>query len=482
VTGRIPDKKKFHVTELGKELSVIALIPNGFCGFACGKLHGTGIETSESNFYGSVYLPYEQDKKINQVLIYELGRNFWYFSDQLGGDVEATPDTIDDIGFTTAYAIFMRWYILDKLNLSDDIIDAQLSEHEEIRELFVAYLADSSLNWENTVLQGKSPVTDFNSDGNKQSDFLASLFYYLHDQLGDQFVDNFWREIKTYPYTYAGDNRTLEEYFFKAASESVGRNLTEDFVTWKLALPEGANSYEVDSYSNISYAYTSGDWTRFGVENTSSFGANFDYSLIVWTENIFPDGSNGIDYFWENNASTAKSFTKSGYLAPGETATQYFSLNDTCNHFFTKGISGGEMQLLAKANVTGNESTKRYQLVNEGKINCPLRSLVNINLLDSSFDSESGWIYMSWLPMLGISNYSVQITARNITSNANATFAYNTSGRSDLGDFVYAYEHEVGMCNAFGSGEFALTEVAIWPVGDYSARGNINVSGALSCQ
>lgn len=477
VTGRIPDKRKVHQTADGQELSVIALINSGFCGFACGQLHGTGIETSQQNFINYMYNPYKNDNIVDVVPIYELGRNFWYFSDQLNGDIEGTPG-VEELGFATGYAIFMRWYILHKLDLEHQLGSDQNQTVDDVRELFTSYLSDSSLNWGNTVLVGASPVTTFNPNGDKKHDFTASMFFYMHSQLGDQFIDNFWRRIKTFPLTT--DNDVLAQYIFEASSDAVGRNLSAEFSAWKLPLPLFAGSYTPKGSANIANAFPSGNYSWIGWENTNSYATTFDYSVVVWTGNAFPASGDGIDYFWENNDSTAITITKTRSANSGQFVFGGFSEEEICNRLFVNGVTGGEQQIMAKVNVAGNANDKNYHVFDNPRLQCPERSTSNVNILHHSY--YSGWSYSTWLPVEGASNYAISLRGRNIQTGATRVFTYYSAGGTDRGDFLYAYEHEVGICRAFRSGTYDLQQLSIMPTNNSSMAETINISGRVNCQ
>lgn len=82
------------------------------CGAGCGYLGFTGIEIMYDWFGSNLRGPFEwvngfydtmlEDEAITSIVFYELGRNFWFYGEQLSG---ATSDW----GLTTGYAVINRF-------------------------------------------------------------------------------------------------------------------------------------------------------------------------------------------------------------------------------------------------------------------------------------------------------------------------------------------------------------------------------------
>lgn len=239
VTGRIPDTHIRHIADDGQVRAPIAIIPSdtmGCNGYACGYLGATGIELGSEWFFNDLYEPFRNYSEFATVLFYEMGRNYWFYYDGLTG----VRDDGTDIGFTTGYAVYMRDVIGERLELTLKPSDVQTGA--SIAQSFVSYMSDSSRNWENTFLAGDYPDgNDMRIDNNA---FVAGMFKAMEAELGDEFVENFWTSVGEQSSVLPDRNDRLIENLFKAASDSVSRNLYTEFTTlWKLPTPEDAENY-----------------------------------------------------------------------------------------------------------------------------------------------------------------------------------------------------------------------------------------------
>lgn len=91
----------------------------------------------------------------------------------------------------------------------------------QVRGLIDAFIADDSLDFNNTIRVGQSPV------GWGASDLFASFYLRLSDEFGESFSSNFWQEVGARP-----DRSTTQQAIDNiviAASMSVGENLGPRF-------------------------------------------------------------------------------------------------------------------------------------------------------------------------------------------------------------------------------------------------------------
>src|SRR5690606_9933009 len=86
--------------------ATIAAVPSS-CGAGCGFLGATGIELQDSTF-ALLFNGVKERGEFDQTVFYELGRNYWFFSDQLE---YVDPDVIGSV--TTGFAVFMRFMAME---------------------------------------------------------------------------------------------------------------------------------------------------------------------------------------------------------------------------------------------------------------------------------------------------------------------------------------------------------------------------------
>lgn len=248
LTGRAPAQgNRSYYTDHGRALGIIAVLDPPGCGYACGNLGAHGIEIGTANFMQDIYLPYVHQQRIDSVLFYELGRNFWHYTNHL----EGTTSTGGELGFVTGFAIYMQHLTRQRAGLTPVI--SQQIVYQNIRQMFTVYLNDPSLNWDNSFAAGVSPAIPFvdqygnqqiwNNENKNAADFIASMLFHLSDELGQAFTENFFRQVVKYNYANERDINNSIATLFKAASDAVNRNLYHDFVRWKLPTPAGAQQY-----------------------------------------------------------------------------------------------------------------------------------------------------------------------------------------------------------------------------------------------
>jgi serralysin len=147
----------------------------------------TGIEIS-SETMNRLLIEANLDR-YNQAVFYELGRNYWFFADQLPMGV-----------FTTGFAHVHRFYAMEAAGLVgapwDDNLDFDGFRHAILVELLDRYLADSSLTWQNTLATDKLPRGSpaWMIDGA----FLAAAFFHrIRRDHGHAGYRRFWQLMAT---------------------------------------------------------------------------------------------------------------------------------------------------------------------------------------------------------------------------------------------------------------------------------------------
>jgi hypothetical protein len=158
-----------------------AAYARGYTGF-------TGIEVGLSSM-NRLLLEANLDR-YNQAVFYELGRNFWLFKDQLG---QMAP-TANGGTFTTGFAHVHRFYSMEASGLVgapwDDKLDFDGFRHSILVEMLERYLADASLNWENTLAANKAPANPY---GWTADHLAGAMFHRLRRDHGYAGARRFWQ-------------------------------------------------------------------------------------------------------------------------------------------------------------------------------------------------------------------------------------------------------------------------------------------------
>jgi hypothetical protein len=158
------------------------------CGAGCGYLGATGIELDQQTMGG--LLADATDDRYQQAVFYEMGRNFWLFAPQLG--------TMSAL--TTGFAIVNRFYAMELNGLMGAPWNEKMSfdtfRYTILVELLERYLADRTLNWQNTIAAGKAPA---NPHGWGDNDLSAAFYHRIRVDHGFTGYRRFWTLMKGAP-------------------------------------------------------------------------------------------------------------------------------------------------------------------------------------------------------------------------------------------------------------------------------------------
>jgi hypothetical protein len=228
------------VTLRGKDpVSVV----NTTCGSGCGELGRTGIELLRSS-WDALYSGVNLNNQFDQVLFYELGRNFWVDSLRR---VDATPsETV-----TTGFAVFMRFMSMDSAGVNGAPFNGTPFNDFKygVINLINTYIADPSYNFMNTVYDNIAPTNALSLQG---TDMFASFMFDLYNKFGDQFLLYTWSNIKQINITSGSDIENACDTFALAVSQAVNADLYNLFSTY-YRWPVSAS---LASYTSIYPPYT----------------------------------------------------------------------------------------------------------------------------------------------------------------------------------------------------------------------------------
>ncbi|MFP4156775.1 MAG: DUF2341 domain-containing protein [Opitutales bacterium] len=206
-------------------LPTIAEVPDGTtCGAGCGFLGATGIELTQSAFT-DLYEGVRDHNEYDQAAFYEMGRNFWFYGDELSYHSPDDPSVI-----STGYAVFMRFQAMQAAGVAGGPFNGNaFADFEaEVRSLLDTYLADGSKTWDNTLKTGQGVANDM---GLGATDLFASFLFRLADVYGTAIPDTLWQEAGTL--AAASDTSEAVDNLIRAASAVTGENLAPLFSYWR---------------------------------------------------------------------------------------------------------------------------------------------------------------------------------------------------------------------------------------------------------
>ncbi|HEX8425700.1 PKD domain-containing protein [Hymenobacter sp.] len=152
--------------------STIADVPTT-CGAGCGYLGATGIEL-QSTYFDVGYNAINVTNQYDQILFYEFGRNFWFYSGQLA--YKANDPVV------TGYAVFMRFMAMEAAGVNGAAFGpwSFLVFRSNVENLVSTYAANPSLNWANTLGAGQGVP----NSGLGATDLFASFCFRLRRDYG----------------------------------------------------------------------------------------------------------------------------------------------------------------------------------------------------------------------------------------------------------------------------------------------------------
>ena len=200
-------------------LTAVAVVPTT-CANSCANNGQTGVELSQPLF-DTIYA----DLLNNATFAYEpfkaLAFNFWWAEEQL------EYSDIDNAGVVgEGMAHFLALNYLASSNIDPSPINGMpFATHKAAVEgLLDTYLADSALDWSNTLNIGQAPTNALNLAG---SDFFAAFLFELEKRFGSGFITNLLAETGNRP--EAQTTQEAVDNFIIAASYAIYQNLVPLF-------------------------------------------------------------------------------------------------------------------------------------------------------------------------------------------------------------------------------------------------------------
>ena len=224
LTGRTPGP---HKQVLGKPSFVALPKPNLSCGVGCGYVGVTGVELGK--FAQDDYPRLRRNPRdVPHYIFYEMGRNFYTFGRRHSE-------------FTTGFAVFMRYVLIDALGLDDQEIEVRRkieaveSRIGDTRHSFGAFFTNHSGLGEKVARlpnlhPSDQPVT-----------YASAMLRLRREHGGDAWVRGFFHHLATAAEVEVRDEASAlvqARTWFLCACLAAQSDLSSDFCDrWRLPLP-----------------------------------------------------------------------------------------------------------------------------------------------------------------------------------------------------------------------------------------------------
>ena len=159
------------------------------CGAGCSLIGVTGIEIMR-RYFQLLYDGVQRDNEFDHVLFYELGRNFWFWSDALAFQ----PPDEDPV--VTGFAVWMRFRSMAAAGVNGaPFVGTPFAEFEaQVAGLIDQYEGNPDTTFAATLAMNRSPGAFGGTD------FWASIMMRLTATYGDEaFVRRFWEHASRAP-------------------------------------------------------------------------------------------------------------------------------------------------------------------------------------------------------------------------------------------------------------------------------------------
>ena len=222
VTGREPLRDGRNTW---RGLATIAVVPET-CGETCAQAGRAGLEM-RADAWEAFYLGVRDKSEFVDTIFFQMGIAFWFYNEQTIG-VEAIK-----IGF----GIWARFATMEAAGIKGAPFRNRPFDEfrREVESLIDLYYADASLNFGNTILEGRAPA---NAMGLGATDLFASFVFRLNKSGDKEFRRQLWREMALRP--KARSREESADNLLLAASAASGQSQAELFEKWRWPVSPGA--------------------------------------------------------------------------------------------------------------------------------------------------------------------------------------------------------------------------------------------------
>jgi len=197
------------------------------CGGGCGQLGSTGIEL-QTELFMRLYNGVKLHDQFDEVLFYELGRNFWnygkYRNVLVGNTGSAKWFEVNQTGF----AVFMRYFVTEvnkiPIGANDGPNKPGLEYKNDMLNLISTYRLPTD-NFNSTFFNSKYSGLGFGANGL----WSSLIYYFMPSQDRSTYVSKFLLSLQSQgtPNTIADSVNNV----VKSIGEALGRDISKEFYT-----------------------------------------------------------------------------------------------------------------------------------------------------------------------------------------------------------------------------------------------------------
>jgi hypothetical protein len=210
---------------------LIAVV-NATCGAGCGNLGANGIEYL-NNFFDFDYDFIKRDGAVNHIPFYEMGRNFWGYSEKL------TYGSYGIESMVTGFAVYMRFKSMEYAKLKPGTFDGFDFDFfkTNVKNMVGVYLNNNALTFENTF--GVNKGFAVGGQNLSSADLFASFCYKIESEYSKpDFSATIWKEVAKRP--NVANRQDAIDNFILATCASLNKNIVSKFIEWKFPVSNNA--------------------------------------------------------------------------------------------------------------------------------------------------------------------------------------------------------------------------------------------------
>jgi hypothetical protein len=210
---------------------LIAVV-NSTCGAGCGIIGSNGIEYL-NYFFDFDYDLLKRDGTVNHIPFYEMGRNYWTYSEKL------TYGSYGIESMVTGFAVYMRFKSMEYAKLLPgkfDGIDFDIFK-SNVKNMAGVYINNNTLTFENTF--GSNKGFAINNQNLSSADLFASFCYKIESEYSKpDFSSTIWKEVAKRP--NATNRQDAIDNFILATCATLNKNVVAKFIEWKFPVSNNA--------------------------------------------------------------------------------------------------------------------------------------------------------------------------------------------------------------------------------------------------
>jgi hypothetical protein len=210
---------------------LIAVV-NSTCGAGCGLLGKNGIEYL-NYFFDFDYDLLKRDGTVNHIPFYEMGRNYWTYSEKLTYGSYGLESNV------TGFAVYMRFKSMEYAKLLPgkfDGIDFDIFK-SNVKNMAGVYINNNALTFENTF--GSNKGFSVNKQNLSSADLFASFCFKIETEYSKpDFSTLIWKEVAKRP--NATNRQDAIDNFVLATCATLNKNIASKFQEWKFPVSESA--------------------------------------------------------------------------------------------------------------------------------------------------------------------------------------------------------------------------------------------------